>query len=321
MNAVLIARQEGPPPPPPRPSQAYLDENMAPEMLAVNGTLFALAMTCVLMRVYVRAFMLKTFGIDDWVMVFSAVCSQKSIVTDSCLLMLIFLPVGRKRYLLRFLCLSHDHWCRPSRRVLYVHPPGALVPFLQAGLLLCMDPHYRLQQHQNLDLLVFATIGGSSEDVALCFVRHHQYVPLLERQNCANRRDSFPRRIYHRISTFYCSSMYSSVRCMEFHPTTTLWVSSRASPVTRDRLTKCSTAKCYSTDVFRSIGVFNSSMSCHRQASPWPELMNQPAINLATDLLLALLPVPMVWNLQTNIRTRISLCIVLGLGLLYGHLS
>lgn len=38
--------------------------------------------------------------------------------------------------------------------------------------------------------------------------------------------------------------------------------------------------------------------------------------NLFSDLLLALLPVPMVWKLQTNIRTRISLCIILGLGLL-----
>lgn len=38
--------------------------------------------------------------------------------------------------------------------------------------------------------------------------------------------------------------------------------------------------------------------------------------NLVSDLLLAILPVPMVWKLQANLRTRISLCIVLGLGLL-----
>lgn len=38
--------------------------------------------------------------------------------------------------------------------------------------------------------------------------------------------------------------------------------------------------------------------------------------NLVSDVLLAVLPVPMVWKLQTNVRTRISLCIILGLGLL-----
>lgn len=38
--------------------------------------------------------------------------------------------------------------------------------------------------------------------------------------------------------------------------------------------------------------------------------------NLVSDLLLAILPVPMVWKLQTNIRTRFSLCMILGLGLL-----
>ena len=37
---------------------------MAPRMLAVDETLFRLALLCVLVRVYVRAIMLKTFGTD-----------------------------------------------------------------------------------------------------------------------------------------------------------------------------------------------------------------------------------------------------------------
>jgi hypothetical protein len=47
----------------PAPSQAYL-ESYAPEMLAAIGTLFGLAMICVLLRVYVRVVMLKVFGVD-----------------------------------------------------------------------------------------------------------------------------------------------------------------------------------------------------------------------------------------------------------------
>ncbi|KAL5117921.1 hypothetical protein ACEQ8H_004240 [Pleosporales sp. CAS-2024a] len=55
-------------------------------------------------------------------------------------------------------------------------------------------------------------------------------------------------------------------------------------------------AKCYSPKVFQSVGVFNSS------------------VNIATDLLFAILPIPMVWRLQVNLRTRIGLAVVLSLG-------
>jgi hypothetical protein len=72
MAVELFPRQSFGPLPPP-PPKAYLDENMAPHMLAVQGALFGLAMLCVLLRVYVRAVMLKTFGIDDWMIVVSMV--------------------------------------------------------------------------------------------------------------------------------------------------------------------------------------------------------------------------------------------------------
>lgn len=56
-------------------------------------------------------------------------------------------------------------------------------------------------------------------------------------------------------------------------------------------------AKCFSNTTFTNIGIFNSS------------------INIATDVLFALLPVPIVWKLQTNLRTKITLVAILGLGL------
>jgi hypothetical protein len=56
-------------------------------------------------------------------------------------------------------------------------------------------------------------------------------------------------------------------------------------------------AKCFTNNTFTNIGVFNSS------------------INIATDVVFALLPVPIVWNLETNLRTRITLVIILSLGL------
>lgn len=62
--AFKLHTRQGPGPLPPPPPQEYLNENLAPRMLAVDGTLFGLAVLCVLLRVYVRAGMLKTFGID-----------------------------------------------------------------------------------------------------------------------------------------------------------------------------------------------------------------------------------------------------------------
>ncbi|KAM0716838.1 hypothetical protein Q7P37_006690 [Cladosporium fusiforme] len=53
---------------------------------------------------------------------------------------------------------------------------------------------------------------------------------------------------------------------------------------------------CYSRDVFVKIGVFNSS------------------VNIATDLLFATLPIPILWGLQINLKKKIGLTIVLSLG-------
>jgi len=56
------------------------------------------------------------------------------------------------------------------------------------------------------------------------------------------------------------------------------------------------TSRCFSTDTFRSIGLFNGS------------------INIATDVLFAVLPIPIIWGLRLNVRTKISLICILSLG-------
>ncbi|KAH8808753.1 phosphatidylserine decarboxylase [Xylogone sp. PMI_703] len=60
--------------------------------------------------------------------------------------------------------------------------------------------------------------------------------------------------------------------------------------------TKKPTAKCFSNNTYTAIGLFNS------------------CVNIVTDVVFALLPVPIVWNLQVNLRTRITLIGILGLG-------
>lgn len=60
---------------------------------------------------------------------------------------------------------------------------------------------------------------------------------------------------------------------------------------------KIPTAKCFSNKTFSALGIANS------------------VITIFTDVLLALLPVPIVWKLQTNMRTKVALIGVLALGL------
>ncbi|KFY07700.1 hypothetical protein V492_06903 [Pseudogymnoascus sp. VKM F-4246] len=55
-------------------------------------------------------------------------------------------------------------------------------------------------------------------------------------------------------------------------------------------------AKCYSTPIFTAIGLFNG------------------AVNIATDVAFAVLPIPVIWKLSVNIRTKISLIFILSLG-------
>ncbi|CAL3967960.1 unnamed protein product [Diplocarpon coronariae] len=55
-------------------------------------------------------------------------------------------------------------------------------------------------------------------------------------------------------------------------------------------------AKCFSTNTFTYIGMSNS------------------VVNILTDVLFASLPIPIVWNLQVNIRTKISLIMIMSLG-------
>ncbi|KAF8461630.1 hypothetical protein BDZ91DRAFT_699494 [Kalaharituber pfeilii] len=53
---------------------------------------------------------------------------------------------------------------------------------------------------------------------------------------------------------------------------------------------------CYSMKTFRNIGLFNT------------------VVNVTTDIMYATIPIPLIWRLQFNLRTRITLVLILSLG-------
>lgn len=57
----------------------YIAFTNAPVLLAQAGSVFAIAAVVVVLRVYVRVSMLRSFGKDDWTMVLAMVSSSKTI--------------------------------------------------------------------------------------------------------------------------------------------------------------------------------------------------------------------------------------------------
>ena len=65
----LIQRQAGP-----SFSPEQIAYTNAPQILAISGSFFAAAAVIVILRCYVRIFMLKVFGLDDYIMVLAMAC-------------------------------------------------------------------------------------------------------------------------------------------------------------------------------------------------------------------------------------------------------
>jgi hypothetical protein len=75
-------------------------------------------------------------------------------------------------------------------------------------------------------------------------------------------------------------------------------------------------AKCFSNNTYTAIGLYNSGESAPGKAAGG-SANSLTVVNIVTDIILAVLPVPLVWNLQLNKRTKTTLTVILGLGFLY----
>ncbi|TVY83039.1 hypothetical protein LSUE1_G004301 [Lachnellula suecica] len=214
----------------------------APSILAIDGFLTGFTLLVVLARLYVRAFMLKSMGTDDWLIAAATVCSVGVLV---CVVGETHHGVGM------FSAAISDselvkllHW--QFFHSIIVTVGISLVKLSVAFFLLRLVPSkaYKILLWCMIAFLVAFTISSAG------------------------------------TITFSCTPVSAS------------W-----------DLSLALTARCFSRDTFTAIGMFNS------------------CVNILTDVLFAILPIPMVWGLQVNKRTKATLTVILSLGILYGHLS
>ncbi|KAH7395060.1 hypothetical protein DE146DRAFT_633419 [Phaeosphaeria sp. MPI-PUGE-AT-0046c] len=276
---LLFSRQfPGAPPSPPR-SPEYLAENIAPRLLAIEITLFTLSICAILMRFYVRIFMLKMFGWDDWMMVISACLST---ICFGLFLYLIHLGLGKHSE--AFPMENFPKWFK----VMYFYSISIISAYsfikLSIGFFLL-----RLADRTRWRPFLIGMLGH---------VKRRSNIP---KMFCLSRNEEHPGKKWSDNRTQCHPSGIPGVFLVVFTIGSVFAIIFQCIPVRAGYdfalRPPTGTAKCYAGEIFKNIGVFNSS------------------INIATDLIFALIPIPMVWRLQVNLRTRIGLAIILSLGL------
>ncbi|OQV06086.1 hypothetical protein CLAIMM_10717 [Cladophialophora immunda] len=241
MNAMVISglsqlfeRQDAAAPP------QYKDESNAGVLLAIHGTFGGVAILSVLLRLYVRIFMLKSLGVDDYIMAAAAICEIGVIV-----------------------CFVGESNAGELGR----HP--SLVSLPDATLF----SHWRFFHS------IIIMVGISLVKISIAFFLR-RFVPNKNYQ-----------RFLLGCIVFLVAFTISCAGTLIFNCGT------RVDANWNFALRVNGQAKCFSNNTFTNIGIFNSS------------------VNIATDVLFALLPIPVVWKLQANLRTKLTLCFVLSLGL------
>ncbi|KAH6659727.1 hypothetical protein BKA67DRAFT_545547 [Truncatella angustata] len=208
----------------------------APTILAVVGTMMGLSTLCTLLRVYVRGFMIKHFGLDDVVMVFAWLAAVGAMV---CLVGETHHGAGRHSFDIQL-----EEWGKLSYWQ-YIHGPllvsGISLVKVSLGLFLLRFVQGKWYKRFIIFMIVFILLFTLSCDLTLAL----QCIPP------------------------YASYMF---------------------PRPPD-------AKCFSTDTFLKLSTFNGVM------------------NILTDAVFVLLPVPVIVGLQVNKRVKATLIFILSLGL------
>ncbi|KFY98300.1 hypothetical protein V498_01565 [Pseudogymnoascus sp. VKM F-4517 (FW-2822)] len=217
-------------------------ENNGPQILAVVGFLMGFGMLVVLLRVYVRVFMTKTMGWDDYIMIVAQVLSVAVMV---CMVLEVGKGVGRHNLDPIYLANMSTVIKIGFFRGLFLVSGISLVK-ISVGLFLL-----RIVEGTVYKRIIIGTIG------------------------------------FLIIFTLACIGTL----IFQCFPVSAAWdFAQRPPPMGTGNAT------CFTIPVFTAIGLFNG------------------AVNIATDVAFALLPIPIIWKLSVNIRTKITLIFILSLG-------
>ncbi|OMP86311.1 hypothetical protein BK809_0003481 [Diplodia seriata] len=237
----------------------YADFSAADEILSITGVFSALALVVVMIRLYVRGWMLRFLGPDDYVMLFAMV------------------SIG----------LSHKWECAVTKPVVQVLSIIVMVCFVEEtkyGLgkhtvVMLSDPVSSTQFSKWLyihSLIIMVAVSAVKVSIALFLMR------LAER----TRKVRFLWGMIVFLVLFTVSCACTLI--FQCSPIAAAWDYSLRMPPAN--------SKCFSMSTFRNIGMFNS------------------IVNIVTDFLFASLPVPLIWELQINIRAKLTLASILSLG-------
>ncbi|KAF2828696.1 hypothetical protein CC86DRAFT_404593 [Ophiobolus disseminans] len=223
----------------------------APALLAQTAPFFSLAALVVIGRCYVRVFMLRAFGKDDWTillaMLMAVACFTCYIVEISC-------GVGKYTAVIR----ANPETYRTLLKARLIHQitvmTGISLVKISISFLLL-----RLAARKTYKWFLWGMIGFMGAFTLTCL-------------GTLVSRDDNP-------AIFQCI------------PVAATWdMRLRAPPFGTGN------AKCFSGPTFSRIGLMNA------------------VVNITTDFMLAIVPIPLIWKLQLNIQARISLVAILSLG-------
>lgn len=240
----LISRQDPMGPPPPMLTPEEMAYTNAPEILAITSTFFGIAAAVVLLRCYVRIFMLKIFKFEDWLMLLAMVLASIvfaffKVETD--------LGLGK-----HFLAMLMDPFkYMEFAKILFVH-----------------------------SIIIMVALSTVKISIAVFLLR-------------LSDKSGWYAKFLYGVVVFIILMTLGCAFTLIFQclPVEAAW-DYRLRPFPFGT----GNAKCYSMIVFRNLGLMNSSF------------------NIVTDVLFATLPIPLIWQLQLNLRTKISLILVLSLG-------
>ncbi|GME41292.1 Bacterial alpha-L-rhamnosidase [Neofusicoccum parvum] len=218
----------------------YVEFSAADEILSITAVFGAIALVVVMLRLYVRGWMLKYYGSDDYTMVLAMILS---VVVMACFAVETKYGLGKHAAVM----IADPVAYMEFSKWLYVH-----------------------------SLIVMVAVSAVKVSIALFLMRLAQ--------RTRNVRFLWGMIVFLILFTISCAGTL----IFQCSPIAAAWDYSLRAPI--------GNAKCFSMTTFRNIGMFNS------------------IVNILTDFLFASLPVPLVWQLQVNLRTKLTLASILSLG-------